>query len=155
MTSTRQHLVDTDDVERMGLTRMWKESLLDIGDVLVAANTSGFESFRGELLVLLEDRWQQNSSTGGATAEDSANQTGSALPARCVRGPRLRVFPIFPLSLSPPASLSRRILSPSSLRAAAASSRSNFATVTGRAIGRRGMASEVNGSHASGGSDFK
>ncbi|EIM86011.1 uncharacterized protein STEHIDRAFT_131682 [Stereum hirsutum FP-91666 SS1] len=52
------------------------------------------------------------------------------------------------------ARISRRFLSLSSLRAASASSRSNVAAATGRALARRGMASEAHGAHKSGGSDL-
>jgi hypothetical protein len=56
-TSARQHLVDTDDVVRVG-TDTEMETFLsgDLDEVLVGANTGGFESLRGQLLVLVGNK---------------------------------------------------------------------------------------------------
>lgn len=53
-TGTRQHLVDTDDVVRVG-TDTEVEGFLstDLDEVLVGANTGGFKSLRAQLLVLV------------------------------------------------------------------------------------------------------
>jgi hypothetical protein len=53
-TSARQHLVDSDDVERVD-TDSHVERVLSgsLGDVLVGADSSCFESFRGDLLVFV------------------------------------------------------------------------------------------------------
>jgi tripartite-type tricarboxylate transporter receptor subunit TctC len=52
-TSTGKHLVDTQNVERMH-TDTHVEAILTtkLNEVLVAANTSGFESFGGDLMML-------------------------------------------------------------------------------------------------------
>jgi hypothetical protein len=56
-TSARQHLVDTDDVEGVD-TDTEVETFLtgDLHEVLVGANTGGFESLGGQLLVLVGDQ---------------------------------------------------------------------------------------------------
>jgi hypothetical protein len=56
-TGAGQHLVDSDDVERVN-TDSHVERVLScsLGDVLVGANTSGFECFRSDLLVLVADQ---------------------------------------------------------------------------------------------------
>jgi len=55
-TSTRQHLVDADDVEWMG-TNSHMETVLsgNLYQVFVGANTGSFESLGGELFVLIGD----------------------------------------------------------------------------------------------------
>lgn len=55
-TGTRQHLVDTDDVEGVGANAQ-VERVLSAGldHVLVGANTSGLEGLRAQLLVLVGD----------------------------------------------------------------------------------------------------
>ena len=55
-TSTGQHLVDTKDVEGV-YTNAEMERILagGLGDVLVGANSGGFESLRRELLILIGD----------------------------------------------------------------------------------------------------
>lgn len=54
---TRQHLVDTDDVERMRpYTHVEGVLAGGLGDILVGADTGGFESFRRKLLVLVGDQ---------------------------------------------------------------------------------------------------
>jgi len=54
---TGQHLVDTDDVEGVGADPHVKTILSgDLDKVLVGANTGGFESLRGKLLVLVGDQ---------------------------------------------------------------------------------------------------
>ena len=54
--STRKHLVDSDDVERVD-PHAEMESLFagSLDDVLVCADTGGLESFRRQLLVLVRD----------------------------------------------------------------------------------------------------
>jgi len=56
-TGTRQHLVDTDNVERVD-PHSHVEGLLTGGldNVLVGANTGGLEGFRRQLLVLVGDK---------------------------------------------------------------------------------------------------
>ena len=55
-TSARQHLVDTDDVEWVD-TDTHVESILSgsLSNVLVCADTSGFEGFRRKLFVFVGD----------------------------------------------------------------------------------------------------
>lgn len=55
-TGTRQHLVDTDDVEGVGADAQ-VEGILSAGldHVLVGANTGGLEGLRAQLLVLIGD----------------------------------------------------------------------------------------------------
>lgn len=56
-TSTRQHLVDSDNVEGVGPDPQVERVLSrGLDDVLVAANTSGFQSFGRDLLVLVRDQ---------------------------------------------------------------------------------------------------
>ena len=56
-TGAGQHLVDSDDVEGVN-TDSHVERVLSgrLGDVLVGANSGGFECFRGDLLVLVADQ---------------------------------------------------------------------------------------------------
>lgn len=55
-TSARQHLVDTDNVERVG-TNAQVETFLSgsLDEVLVGGNTGSFESLRGQLFVFVGD----------------------------------------------------------------------------------------------------
>lgn len=56
-TSARQHLVDTDDVERVGADTQVETFLSGVLDqVLVAANTSGLEGLRAQLLIFVGDQ---------------------------------------------------------------------------------------------------
>jgi hypothetical protein len=56
-TSARQHLVDTDDMEGVGAdTKMERILAGCLGDVLVGANTGGFEGFGRELFVLVGNK---------------------------------------------------------------------------------------------------
>jgi hypothetical protein len=56
-TSARQHLVDTDDVVRVGADTEMETFLSGCLDhVLVGADTGGLESLRRELLVLVGDK---------------------------------------------------------------------------------------------------
>ena len=56
-TGTGQHLVDTKDVEGVDADPQVEGVLAGgLGDVLVGANTSCFESLAGELLVLIGDK---------------------------------------------------------------------------------------------------
>jgi hypothetical protein len=55
-TGARQHLVDTDDMVRVGAdTKMETFLSGNLDEVLVGANTGGFEGLRGQLLVLVGD----------------------------------------------------------------------------------------------------
>jgi len=55
-TSARQHLVDTDDVVRVGTdTEMERFLSTDLDEVLVGANTGGFKSLGTQLLILVGD----------------------------------------------------------------------------------------------------
>lgn len=56
-TSARQHLVDTDDMVRVGADAEMETFLSgNLDEVLVGANTGGFEGLRGQLLVLVRDK---------------------------------------------------------------------------------------------------
>lgn len=56
-TSARQHLVDTDYMVRVGADAEMETFLSgDFDEVLVGANTGGFESLGGDLLVLVRDQ---------------------------------------------------------------------------------------------------
>ena len=56
-TGTGQHLVDADDMEGVGAdTKVEGVFAGCLGDVLVGANTGGFEGFRRELLILVGDK---------------------------------------------------------------------------------------------------
>jgi hypothetical protein len=55
-TSARQHLVDTDDVVRVGSDTKVETFLSgELDQVLVGANTGGLESLRAQLFVLVGD----------------------------------------------------------------------------------------------------
>ncbi len=55
-TGTRQHLVNTQNVEGMDTdTQVERVLSRGLGDVLVAANTGSFESFRRDLLVFVRN----------------------------------------------------------------------------------------------------
>lgn len=56
-TGARQHLVDTDDMVRVGADTEMETFLAgNLDEVLVGADTGSFESFRGKLLVLVGDK---------------------------------------------------------------------------------------------------
>lgn len=56
-TGARQHLVDTDDVVRMGTdTEMETFLASQLDEVLVGANASSLEGFRAQLLILVGDQ---------------------------------------------------------------------------------------------------
>jgi hypothetical protein len=55
-TSATQHLVDADDVVRMGANTQVETFLSgNLGQVLVGTDTGGFEGFRGDLFVFVGD----------------------------------------------------------------------------------------------------
>jgi len=76
-TSARQHLVDADDVVRVGADAQMETFLSGgLDEVLVGANASGFQSLRAQLLILVGDevdaqREVIDSSTLSAKIEDS------------------------------------------------------------------------------------
>jgi hypothetical protein len=77
-TSARQHLVDTDDVVRVGTDSQVEGILATTGldHVLVGANTGGFKSLGTQLLVLVGDEVNAegeliDTSTLAAEIEDS------------------------------------------------------------------------------------
>ena len=56
-TGARQHLVDADDVVRVGADAEMETFLTGrLDEVLVGANTGGLESLRGELLILVGNK---------------------------------------------------------------------------------------------------
>jgi len=56
-TSARQHLVDADDVVRVDSDAEMETFLAgNLDEVLVGADTGGFESFGGQLLILVGDK---------------------------------------------------------------------------------------------------
>lgn len=88
-TSARQHLVDTDDVVRVGTDTQVEGVLATrLDEVLVGANTGGFKSLGTQLLVLVGDevdaeRELIDTSTLAAEIEDANLRVGdTAVEAR-------------------------------------------------------------------------
>ena len=81
-TSARQHLVDTDHMVRVGADTEMETFLSgNLDEVLVGANTGGFESLGGQLLVLIGDKVDAkgevvNASTLAAEIEDTDFRVG-------------------------------------------------------------------------------